>query len=84
MRTVKQTIDRVSNAIMQEDFMGEFDAGHLSDMLLRELETAWHVIPDSTRGILVGVGTELKRHHNYSTVAGIAASELICRMQSQK
>jgi hypothetical protein len=83
MRTVKQTIDRVSLAMIEEDYFGVFDAESLSCMLRTELEAVWHKIPGSTRAILIGASAELMRHHANGLIADIAAAQLISRVKKK-
>ena len=78
---IKQEIERRFLALMHADEFGPLNTDYLGDVLMVELEHQWYTLPDSTRAVLLGVGTELKRHHAVGVLADTHAAQIVADMK---
>lgn len=81
--TLKDEIECHILALLNADGFGPFNPGVMGDTLLSELEDSWHVMPDTTKAIMLGVAAELKRNFADDVMAGIKATQVVNRLRGQ-
>lgn len=73
----RDQLDEKMFALLESDGFPSFDAGSMGDALLYELEKTWDVLPESTRAVMLGVATCLKKHYADELVSDLSAQAVI-------